>query len=408
MSDKPANHATSLKRGLTLPLLTLYGLGVTIGAGIYVLVGITAAEAGLYAPISFIIAAGTVAFTGFTYAELCTRYPVSAGEAAFVEKGFNSNSLALVVGLLVIASGVVSSAAISIGATGYLNSFIPLSPMVLTALIIMLLGLVAVWGIVESVTIAAIFTLIELAGLALVLYYGVSLKPDLVGELGSLIPPATGAAWAGITSAGLLAFFAFVGFEDIANVAEEVKDPGKTLPPAIILTLLIATLLYVAVVSVIVLAVPMETLTKSAAPLALVFEKAGSGTSKLFDAIASIATINGLLIQMIMASRVLYGMASRGTMPAIFAPVNSVTRTPLNATLMIVVIVLALALFFPIAELAKATSTLVLFVFVLVNLALLSLKWRGEPAAPGAFEVPLWVPVMGCITSSLLLLSGLF
>lgn len=408
MSDNPANHPTTLKRGLTLPLLTLYGLGVTIGAGIYVLVGITAAEAGLYAPVSFIIAAGTVAFTGFTYAELCTRYPVSAGEAAFVEKGFNSNSLALVVGLLVIASGVVSSAAISIGAAGYLNSFIPLSPMVLTALIIMLIGLVAAWGIVESVTIAAIFTLIELAGLALVLYYGVSLKPDLVGELGSLIPPATGAAWAGITSAGLLAFFAFVGFEDIANVAEEVKDPGKTLPPAIILTLLIATLLYVAVVSVIVLAVPMETLTKSAAPLALVFEKAGSGTSKLFDAIASIATINGLLIQMIMASRVLYGMASRGTMPAIFAPVNPVTRTPLNATIMIVAIVLTLALFFPIAELAKATSTLVLIVFVLVNLALIRLKWRGEPAASSAFKVPLWVPVMGCITSSLLLLTGLF
>ncbi|MDP7548970.1 MAG: amino acid permease, partial [Alphaproteobacteria bacterium] len=131
--DSPAK----LKRRLTLPLLTLYGLGVTIGAGIYVLVGATAAKAGVHAPISFLLAAVVVGFTGFSYCELTTRYPVSAGEAAYVREGFNSRMLSLIIGLLVVASGVVSSAAVAIGAAAYLQAFVPFSPQLLTALVIL-------------------------------------------------------------------------------------------------------------------------------------------------------------------------------------------------------------------------------------------------------------------------------
>ncbi len=397
----------TLKRRLTLPLLTLYGLGVTIGAGIYVLVGATASRAGFYAPASFLLAAAVVAFTGFSYSELGTRYPVSAGEAAYVRNGFNSRMLALIVGLMVAASGVVSSAAVSIGATAYVGHFVPLPPVMLTIVIVVILGLAAAWGILESVTAAAIITLIEIGGLCFVIVYGFTIKPDLLSELGRLVPPLEISAWAGIVSAGLLAFFAFVGFEDIANVAEEVKNPSKTLPWAIILTLIIATVIYLVVVSVVILVVPMSKLANSAAPLVLVFENAGATTKGIFTIIASLATINGVLIQMIMASRVLYGLASQGNLPEKLAYIHPVTRTPLVATFLVVAVVMGLALFLPIAALAERTSQLVLVIFMLVNLALLRLKLWGEPPSNDIFQVPIWVPAIGFVTSLLLLLSGL-
>ncbi len=400
--DSPAK----LKRRLTLPLLTLYGLGVTIGAGIYVLVGATAAKAGVHAPISFLLAAVVVGFTGFSYCELTTRYPVSAGEAAYVREGFNSRMLSLIIGLLVVASGVVSSAAVAIGAAAYLQAFVPFSPQLLTALVILVVGLVAVWGILESVALAALFTVIEIGGLGLAVYFGLRSRPEVLADFSNLMPPFELGVWGGIVSAGLLAFFAFVGFEDIANVAEEVKEPRKTLPRGIILTLILATIIYFIVVSVVVLVVPMHTLVGSSAPLALIFDGAGPMARGSFNVIAVVATVNGALIQVIMASRVLYGLAAQGSLPRILANVNPLTRTPLPATALIVGIILLLAYFLPIAELAKTTSMIVLVVFAFVNLALLRLKW-SEPAPPAAvFRVPVWVPRLGFATSSLLLLTG--
>ena len=398
----------TLERRLTLPLLTLYGLGVTVGAGIYVLVGTTAAKAGFYAPVSFLLAALVVAFTGFSYSEFGTRHPVSAGEAAYVRNGFDSRTIALIVGLMVAASGVVSSAVISIGAVAYLEHFIPLSPALLTLLVILLLGLVAVWGILESVAVAAVFTLIEIGGLCFVIFYGFTLKPDMLNEFGTLIPPLEIGAWSGIVSAGLLAFFAFVGFEDIANVAEEVKNPRRTLPRAVIFTLLIATMLYLAVVSVVVLVVPMSELSVSAAPLVLVFANAGDTVRGAFSVIAIIATINGVLIQMIMASRVLYGLACQGNLHHKLTYIHPVTHTPVIATALVVVIILVLALFLPITELAEMTSRIVLIVFMTVNLALIRLKLSREAASGDVFEVPIWVPALGFLSCLFLFLSGFF
>jgi APA family basic amino acid/polyamine antiporter len=401
------DNKPTLQRRLSLPLLVLYGLGVTVGAGIYVLVGATAAKAGYYAPVSFLLAAGVVAFTGFTYSELSTRFPVSAGEAAYVRDGFNSRVLAIVVGLMVAISGMVSSAAVSIGATAYLGNLIPVSPFILTILIVLVLGMTAAWGILESVVMAAIITLIEIGGLCLVIFYGFTLKPDLLSEFGRLVPPLEVGAWTGIVSAGLLAFFAFVGFEDMANVAEEVKDPGRNMPKAIIFTLVTATAIYLAVVSVVVLIVPMDVLRESAAPLTLIFENATDTTKGIFNAIAAIATINGVLIQMIMASRVLYGLASQGSLPKAIAYIHPVTHTPVVATVLVVAIILALALFLPIVKLAETTSLIVLMVFMAVNLALISIKLKGNPVQGDIFLVPLWVPVSGFLTSMLLLVSGL-
>jgi APA family basic amino acid/polyamine antiporter len=405
-STLPDDQKRTLKRRLTLPLLVLYGLGVTIGAGIYVLVGATAAKAGFYAPVSFLLAAMVVAFTGFSYAELGTRYPVSAGEAAYVKNGLNSNILSLVVGLMVVASGVVSSAAVSIGATAYLTHLISIDPIILTIVIILGLGIIAVWGILESVAMAAIFTLIEAGGLLFVVYYGISENPGVLNDFGRLVPPFESAAWAGIVSAGLLAFFAFVGFEDMANVAEEVKDPGKVMPRAIILTLLIATLIYLVVVSVVILVVPMETLKESSAPLALVFANADTQTLALFNMIALVATLNGVLIQMIMASRVLYGLSSQGALPKKLSEVHPLTRTPVIATSCVVSIILVLALLLPIAELAETTSLIVLIVFVFVNLSLIRMKIKNRDRPDGGFQVPLWVPICGMVSCALLIVSG--
>ena len=223
-----------------------------------------------------------------------------------------------------------------------------------------------------------------------------------------LVPPFEAGAWKGIFAAGLLAFFAFVGFEDIANVAEEVKQPGRTLPRGIILTLIVSTLIYFTVVSVVVLVVPMKSLVGSAAPLALIFESAGPAISAVFSVIAIIATINGALIQVIMASRVLYGLAAQGSLPQVLAKVNGVTHTPLVATGLVVAIIFVLAYFLPIGELAELTSTIVLIVFSFVNLALLRLKWTGTPPTGDVFQVPVWVPILGLVSCAGLLLAGFF
>lgn len=391
-----------MQRTLTTPLLTLYGLGVTVGAGIYVLVGAAAAAAGPYAPISFLIAAVVVAFTAFSYAELSTRYPVSAGEAAYVEAGFNSGSLATVVGLAVALSGIVSAAAVSIGAASYLHDLTMVSEGFLTIVIIAVMGLIALWGITQSVVVAAIITVIEISGLIFVIVWGVAVAEPLGVNLSQMIPPMNGPHWIGIGAASLLAFFAFVGFEDMANVAEEVKDPVQTMPKAILWTLILATVLYIGTTVAVLVAVPIDVLASSTAPLLLVFETAPERVRQSFSAVAIIATVNGVLIQMIMASRVLYGLADRGHLPALLARVSQRTKTPVIATIAVALLIMLFATMLPIDTLAARTSQIVLCVFIAVNIALIRLKLRGSEAG-SHFRVPLFVPVLGVATSVMLL-----
>ena len=243
--DDTGAGQSGLRRALSLPLVTLYGLGVTIGAGIYVLIGATAGRAGIHAPFAFFIAALVMAPTAATFAELTSRMPVSAGEAAYVRHAFGTRALALLVGLLVVTAGVVSASAVAIGAAGYIGVFVDLPPNIVIAGVILTMGLAAAWGIVESVSVAAILTLIEIAGLVLIIGAGLIHDPSLVARTMEVVPlTADPEIWAGIFAAGLLAFFAFIGFEDMVNIAEEAKDPLKTLPLAILLTLVVSTLLY--------------------------------------------------------------------------------------------------------------------------------------------------------------------
>ena len=321
-----------LRRRLTLPLLILYGLGVTVGAGIYVLVGTTAAHAGAYAPVAFLAAAIVVSFTGFSYAELSARFPVSAGEAAYVRAGLRSKQLALLVGLLVASVGIISSAAIMVGASAYLQDLTHVDSRILTFVIALGLGGVAILGVLESVAMAAVFTVLEIIGLLLVLGYGITHHAEIVTELHQLIPPIDGEAWLGIGAATLLAFFAFVGFEDLANIAEEAIDPDRNMPKAIVWTLVLATLLYLAVVSVVVLSVPIDSLSQSAAPLNLMFTDASPALRGSFNLIASVATLNGVLIQMIMSSRVIYGLSRQNQLPKQLGYVHPKMKTPVMST----------------------------------------------------------------------------
>lgn len=397
---------STLKRTLTLPLLTLYGLGVTVGAGIYVLVGETADLAGTLAPFAFVLAAVVVGFTAYSYAELSTRFPVSAGEAAYVEAGLRQTWLARLIGLAVALSGIVSASAVAIGAGAYLSDLTGWPGEVLTVATVLLMGLIAWWGITESVTLAAVITVIEILGLALVILWGFWIaEPRGVG-LAEMIPDPTGIPWAGVGAASVLAFFAFVGFEDMVNVAEEVREPRRTMPIAITVTLVVATMLYIAVAAAVLVALPLSELAGAEAPLTLMFQDAAEAVQAAFSAIAVVATVNGVLIQMVMASRVLYGMASRGHLPKALGQVSRLTRTPTLATALVTALILLLSGVLPIAALASGTSQVVLIVFVFVNLSLIALKLRGSEIED-AFKVPLVVPIIGTVTSAGLLTVSL-
>ncbi len=402
----PPTGDARLRRTISLPLVTLYGLGTTIGAGIYVLVGAAAAKAGLYAPLAFLAAAVVISLSAASFAELSGRFPVSAGEAAYVRAGFGTEFLPLATGVMVAASGIVSSAALVQGGAGYLTVLIDLPRAFFVIVLPLLLGAIAVWGIAESLRAAALLTLIEVGGLLIVIFGGGGAAMDRLADPAFSMPPFDADAVAGIIAAGLLTFFAFVGFEDIVNIAEEVRNPRRAMPWAIALTLLLTTIFYVLVSAIAVLTVPISELAAAAAPLSLVLERSAGISGRIISVIAVAAVLNGVLIQMVMASRVLYGLARMGNLPAAIGVVNPLTRTPLRATLLVTAAILFLALAFPLTRLAQTTSTLILIVFSAVNLALWRIKAKDTEPFEG-FSVPRWLPLAGFVLSMAFLLADL-
>jgi len=401
------NQPAQLKRGLSLWLLVFYGLGNILGAGIYVLVGKVAASAGLFAPAAFFVASLVAAFTALSYAELVARYPLSAGEAVYVQKGLGLPALSVVVGLLIVSMGAVSAATIARGFVGYLDILIDVPDAVAITLLVLVLGMTATWGIVESVSIAALVTLVELLGLAMVLAVAGGNLFTIPERLSELIPPMDLVIWQGILFGAFLAFYAFVGFEDMVNVAEEVRNPVRNVPLAILIALGVTTLLYAAVSLTAVLTVAPQQLAASDAPLATVYEQATGSKPVALSIISIFAVVNGALIQIIMGSRIIYGMSRQGWLPALFGRVWRKTQTPVAATIATAGTVLVLALWLPLITLAKSTSFLVLVIFSLMNLSLLRIKWR-DPNPEGLRVVPQWVPAGGIVASLGLLLFQVF
>lgn len=399
----------TLRRAISLPLLVFYGLGVTIGAGIYVLVGATAEQAGVYAPTSFLLAAFVMLFSACSFSELSGRFPQSAGEAAYVEAAFTMPSLTVVTGALMLLAATVSASAIAVGCAGYMATLLPVPLWSIILFTVFFSGLIAAWGIVESVRFAAVLTLIEVLGLILVVVAGLWQKPDIIFALPSVFPALTDTpALAAIAITSLLAFFAFIGFDGMVNIVEETENPARNMPLGIFITLAIATVLYFSVAATAVLLLPLEELGVSTAPISLLFERLTGISPIAITLIAIGATLNGIVIQTILASRIIYGMANVGRLPKGLARLNNRTRTPLLATVLVTGSILIFALFFPIGILAERTSQVVLLVFVLINLSLLRIKWRGDPAPDGIFIVPAIVPIIGLLTCIAMLAGPIF
>jgi len=362
-----------------------------------------AGEAGYFTPVAFLLASIIAGVTAFSFAELTSRFPVSAGEAVYVQEGFGIKQLSLLVGLLIVLTGVVSSAAIAKGFVGYLDVFVELPDAVVIIMLLAILGVIAIWGILESVSAAAIFTLLEVGGLILVLGVAAPELEQLSRRGADFIPDLKMHSWVGITSGAFLAFYAYVGFEDMVNVAEEVKNPRRNLPIAIVSALALATVMYIMVAVTSLLVLTPNELSRSGAPLADVYQFVTGRSPWLISVVSLFAVINGALIQIIMASRVCYGLAKQSWLPDAMGRVNSKTQTPIYATVVLTGITIIAALWLPIETLASMTTSLLLLVFTLVNLALLRIKRRGEPAGE-IFEVNILVPIVGALLCATFLL----
>ena len=406
-SAKPI-PAAKLKRAIGLPRLVLYGLGTTIGAGIYVLVGETAGRAGEFAPVSFAISALVMAFSAASFAEFSGRVPQSAGEAVYVDEGFRKPWLAALTGYAIILAATVAAAAICLGCAGYVAQLLPIPEPVIVLMLFVFMGLLAIWGIQESITVASILTLVEVIGLLVIVGAGFRENPAMLSDVTALVPEySNDVAWTGVIGASLIAFFAFIGFDDVVNVVEETVNPAKVMPWAIGITLVVVTVLYVLVSIVAVDALPLEELSASKAPIGLLFERLTGISPVTITLVAIAATMNGIVIQIIMASRVAYGLSRRHYLPQLLASVNPLTRTPIFSTVGVTLAGLVLALFIPLDRLAEFTSQLILFIFVLVNISLILIKYRGDEPPEGIFIIPAWVPVVGAISCLALLIGPL-
>lgn len=306
MDNKP-----ELIRKLSLPLLIFYGIGTILGAGIYVLVGKVAGEAGFYTPFSFIFASLLAAFSAFSYAELAARFPRSAGEAIYIQEGFGIKKFSIVVGLMIVTVGIISIATLAHGFAGYLRVFFDLPETLIVVSLVLFIGVVCIWGIGQSVLMASIMTVVEIIGLLIILYIGRDAFSLVPAKFPEMIPPLDMSIWTGILMGSFIAFYAYLGFEDIVNVAEEAIQPRINIPLAIIISLVVTTIFYILIAMVAVLLIPTKELALSNAPLAMLYETTTGQSPVIITVISLISVVNGALIQMIMGSRVLYGMSKK-------------------------------------------------------------------------------------------------
>ena len=364
--------------------LTMYGVGLTLGAGIYVLIGEAAGFAGNSMWISFILAAIVAIFAGLSYAELTVLFPRAAAEYVFVKNAFKSEFIGFLIGWLTAITSMIVGATVALGFGGYFAQFLDI-PITLSA--ISLLGglsLVSFIGIRQSAWANTIFALVTITGLGIIIFLGFTYE---VTEPVDYFESPTGMT--GIILAFVLIFFAFIGFEDMANVAEEVKRPKKTLPRAIILSIIITAAIYILVSLSSVRILNWDDLSQSAAPLADVATKGlGIEGGITMSAIALFATASTVLITLVAGARILYGMAKSGSLPSIFSRVHSKTGTPWVAVIGIFVTSVTFAFIGDIVIVANIVVFAIVITFAMINLSVILLRYvRPDEIRP--FRVPL-------------------
>lgn len=386
--------------------LTLYGIGDILGAGIYGLVGKAAGQMGNAAWMAFVISVAGAALTGLTYASLGSRYPRAAGASFITGHAFRKNWLAYGVGLAVLSSGLVSMATATRIFSGYFQALvgdgIPFGLIMFGFALVM--AAVVFKGIRESMWVNAICTIVELSGLLFIIAFGAKFIGSVdyfdatsplnpAGELGPTL----------LLSGAVLTFYSFIGFEDILNVSEEVKEPETTLPLGLISAVAITSVVYVLISLVAVSVVPIGELAQSKEPLVDVVRKTAPWfPSPVYSVIAMFAVANTALLNFIMSSRLIYGMAQQQLLPDLLSKVHKKWQTPHVAVGVVFVILLILANSGDVSVLAKSSSVLLLSCFILMNISLILLK-RRKHEAKGRFEVPLIVPVLGTIACSIML-----
>jgi basic amino acid/polyamine antiporter, APA family len=393
-----------LKRGITQWLLLLFVVGDIIGAGIYALVGQVGAQVGGAIWTAFLIALILAVFTACSYAELVTKYPRAGGTATYAHNAFKVPFVSFMVAFGAAASSLFSAGTLSRAFGGdYMKQFIDVPTIAVALGFIVIVGLVNFWGISESVRINVIFTLIEVFGLLLIVLIGVVALSTGSGEPGRTLEfkEGTGVLVAMLSGAAL-SFYALIGFEDSVNVAEETQNPSRVFPRALLGGLLVAGVCYLLVTFTASMVVDVDTLASSSGPLLEVVRAGPVGIPTwLFALIALFAVANGALINTIMASRVIYGMADQGVMPSVFARVHRGRRTPWVSILFTIAVVMLLILTGDIAENARATVLLLLLVFIVVNICVFVL--RRDRVEHEHFRTPTIFPILGILVCLALL-----
>lgn len=413
MTSEPASAASAapasgsdaggLRRAIGGRMLIVFIIGDILGAGIYALVGKLAGHVGgtvwLPLAIGFVVAALTAA----SYAELVGKYPRAAGAALYTHRAFKRPFLTFLVAFAVMMSGISSASAAALAFGGnYLAQFVSAPPMLAALGFLAAVTLVNFIGISESVKVNLVLTIVEVSGLLIVLVVGlVGIAQGGGDPSRALTLEAPSGAVLGILGATALGFYALLGFEDSVNLAEECEEPHRTFPVALFTGIAVTGVIYLAVSVIAVTLVPPATLAHSSGPLLEVVTAAGvEFPPKMFALIALLAIGNTALINMIMASRLLYGMANEAIVPRAFATVHRTRRTPVVAIGFTVLVAAALIATGSVRELAETTVLLLLVVFALVNVSVLVLK--RHPVDHPHFKTPAWAAVLGAITTIVL------
>jgi len=357
-----------LKRGLGLFSTTMYGLGVILGAGIYALIAIGAGLAGNTLWIAFLLSALIAIFTAFSYAELSSAFPKEAAEYTYTRKAFGSETFSFAIGWIIAIGTMIAAATVAIGFGGYLQSISGIDPIVGALAIIVAMSILNYIGINESANFNNIATSIEILGLLVVIAIGLFSHPTASNDLFEM--PSSG--FSGIIAAISVVFFAYIGFENLTNLSEEVKDSRKTIPKALMLSLAISTIIYILVAIAAVREVGWPALSQSKAPLTLVVSSALGNYSSLLSYIALFATANTVLMFLIVPSRIFYGMSKGGSLPKLFSLTGS-RKTPLFSVAIVGIMALAFASAFDIKTVAQLADLAVFFAYLAVNASLIML-----------------------------------